>query len=294
MFSLRAETPIHVGIGQVGGSVDLPVARDGITQHPVVPGSGIKGAMRARFADEPDSFVNVIFGPDVENKAGAVLFGEARLLLLPIRSLNAACLWATCPLALERFQRDTDRALGSLLPLPDFHQREALESGKVLTLVDREKLFLEQWTYETTTLDQDDATALVNAFLSPLPNDAPVEARKKMLRERLVIMEDGEFQWFARNGLPVDAHNRLAPRTKESKALWYEETLPTDALLYTLLIRRHAAPTNGEDHVGDFIEKLAEIGYLQVGGNETVGQGWFRVTRFEMATTGGGGNGKQS
>lgn len=294
MFSLRAETPIHVGIGQVGGSVDLPVARDGITQHPVVPGSGIKGAMRARFADAPDPLVDVdeIFGPDVENgspKAGAVLFGEARLLLLPIRSLNAACLWATCPLALERFQRDTDRALGSPLLLPGFHQREALESGKVLTLVDREKLFLEQWTYETTTLDQD-----VDAFLDLLPNDAPVEARKKMLRERLVIMEDGEFQWFARNGLPVDAHNRLAPRTKESKALWYEETLPTDALLYMLLIRRHAAPTNGEDPVGDFVEKLAKIGYLQVGGNETVGQGWFRVTRFEMATTGGGGNGKQS
>ena len=90
---------------------------------------------------------------------------------------------------------------------------------------------------------------------------------------QLAIVSDGDFAWFARYGLPVQARNALDPDTKESKALWFEETLPPDTLMYALVSAR------GDDASG--IEQLTQVfgtpAYIQIGGNETVGQGWFRV-----------------
>jgi len=44
------------------------------------------------------------------DNAGALLVSDARLLLLPVRSLSSAYKWVTCPHLLERFSRDQQRA----------------------------------------------------------------------------------------------------------------------------------------------------------------------------------------
>ena len=63
------------------------------------------------------------------------------------------------------------------------------------------------------------------------------------------------------------ARNQLDSATKVSQNLWYEETLPPDTLMYLLL---------GERASGT-LETVPTFDYLQLGGNETVGQGWFAV-----------------
>lgn len=73
------------------------------------------------------------------------------------------------------------------------------------------------------------------------------------------------------SGCRICARNVLDVVTKESKNLWYEETLPTDSLFYTLLFLRK------DDALKDVNSLLDNLKYLQVGGNETVGQGWFAV-----------------
>ncbi len=48
MIRMIAETSIHPGSGRSSGFVDLPVARESITQYPVIVGSSLKGALRDR------------------------------------------------------------------------------------------------------------------------------------------------------------------------------------------------------------------------------------------------------
>jgi CRISPR-associated protein Cmr4 len=54
-------------------------------------------------------------------------------------------------------------------------------------------------------------------------------------------------------------------------ALWYEETIPQDSLFYSLILERKS------DAIGIIKQMLSDRSYLQVGGNETVGQGWFAM-----------------
>ena len=46
---LYATSPVHMGAGQAFGLIDNPIARERHSEHPVFPGSGLKGAIRHRF-----------------------------------------------------------------------------------------------------------------------------------------------------------------------------------------------------------------------------------------------------
>ena len=91
------------------------------------------------------------------------------------------------------------------------------------------------------------------------------------LNDQLIILNDDDFHWFASYGLQISARNVLDVKTKKSNNLWYEETLPVDSVCYSLLFLRK------DESLGDVGSLLVNIKYLQVGGNETVGQGWFAV-----------------
>ena len=92
MFGLLAETFLHPGSGQSDGAIDLKVAREAVTGYPYIPGSAVKGALRAAMCDggEQKTRVDAAFGQ--VDGAGSVLVSDARLLLLPVRSLTRAYL----------------------------------------------------------------------------------------------------------------------------------------------------------------------------------------------------------
>src|SRR5438132_7572207 len=99
MLYLYVETPLHAGVGSGLSSIDLPIQRERTTQYPMIQGSGIKGKLRAALEgnrDDPTSeamkMVDIVFGPPSTNgggsdHAGALIAGDARLLLFPVRSL---------------------------------------------------------------------------------------------------------------------------------------------------------------------------------------------------------------
>jgi len=115
ILALFAETFIHPGTGQSATAIDLPVAREAATDYPFIAGSSLKGALRDKArqmwlsSDDKDSKeVDDLFGK--QENAGNILVSDARLLLLPVRSLNSSYRWLTCPHLLERLHRDTKRA----------------------------------------------------------------------------------------------------------------------------------------------------------------------------------------
>jgi CRISPR-associated protein Cmr4 len=276
IVGMLAETSVHPGSGQSTGFVDLPVAREEATDYPVIVGSSLKGAFRERARErgwDDGNRAERVFGePD---RAGQVLVSDARLMLLPVRSLNDSYKWVTCPHLVERLVRDLRRA-GRLGRGFDPSTFEALKGADEFSALapDDGSLFLEERQFDRV----DDVPGVVHDLVEPLV--AHPETRNR-LEDRLVVLKDRDFAWFARFGLSVDARNVLDDETKESKNLWYEETLPADSLFYAVLAPRSG---NGDGVLDELDDLFAdENAYLQVGGNETIGQGWMALEWYQEA-----------
>lgn len=275
MLGLLAETPIHPGTGRSMGVVDLPVAREAATDYPVVVGSSLKGALRDKAVTVQKVDVNQVFGKaddrDGPGRAGDLLVSDGRLLLLPVRSLTGSYRWVTCPHIIERYRRDLARTgLEPLPDIPDVAEGSALAEGDS----GNAGIFLEERQFLTTsTMPEGLVEALAPVILH--------EQTRGRLASQIVVLHDEDFAWFVRYGLAIQARNVLEDGTKKSKNLWYEETLPPDTVMYSLVLGRSD-------------EALAALGtlfpegdpYLQAGGNETVGHGWFAVS-LRRARNGG-------
>ncbi len=269
LYGLLAETSIHPGAGQSSGFVDLPVAREAATDYPVIVGSSMKGALlgvaRDRGWSENDR--NEIFGK--HDNAGALLVSDARLLLLPVRSLTSHFMWVTCPHLIERFKRDGRRLQPPVkdVPISGLETLGGDETNQPSYLGgDVGDLFLEERQFARSGGLPDGLTTI----LKPLVRHSETADR---LDKQLVVLSDVSFAWFARYGLAINARNKLDKDKKTSDNLWYEETLPPDSLFYLLLAERSVGAL--EKTKGLFTNKP----YLQAGGNETVGHGWFAVSK---------------
>ncbi|MGX7950713.1 type III-B CRISPR module RAMP protein Cmr4 [Oleidesulfovibrio alaskensis] len=278
IVGLLAETALHPGAGQSRGVIDLPVAREHVTHYPVVFGSSIKGAFRYKMlTDSGDAeVVNAIFGKEDagDTTAGGVLFSDARLLLLPVRSLSGTYVWLTCPHILERFVRDATRAGVSVSIDIDANTPA---DGFIMTRSQTAKVYVEERYFERMPVNAVAFDSLIS-ILKGLISDSRVQQR---LESQVGIVSDADFAWFAKYGLQVVTRNVLKSEmgSKSSSNLWCEEYLPQDTLLYSMFMLRNVA---ADEAYGTLLDTLAEKSYVQIGGNETIGQGWCNITRFQM------------
>lgn len=287
---LHALTPLHPGSGQSTGIVDLPVQREVHTQFPMVAASGVKGSLRdlaetrARAGEVgwTRDVVETVFGPETANAsegAGALSVTDLRILAFPVRSLQAVFVWVTCPLVLRRLQRDLNLAGKAC---PDLAVAGPSDEEVVIAGEYRPPLLLEERALQVRKPDK---AAL--AAMDLVAELAPADLRDD-LRSKLAIVSDQVFTYFVRHCTQVSARIALNERkttTGDGGNLWYEETLPPETILYGLLVcsapriqrdgwkRGRSAGAVAECVAGLFAERP----YIQIGGNETVGQGWCRV-----------------
>lgn len=258
VLGLLAETSIHPGTGRGLGVVDLPAAREAVTDYPVLVGSSLKGALldKARTTEAVDAKAR--FGS--QERAGDLLVSDARLLLLPVRSLTGSYRWATCRHLIERYRRDLRRAGLDAPPAA-----AAVEQGSVTAKGDGH-LYLEERQFSISDKPPSQLAGSIARLL--LHQEA-----QNRLPNQIAVLHDDDFAWFARYGLAVQARNDLDDKTKQSKNLWYEETLPPDTVMYAVVMGRN-------DDAIDALNLLFpdRDPYLQAGGNETIGHGWFAVT----------------
>lgn len=275
ILGLMAETPIHAGASSANHVIDLPIMREHSTGWPVVFGSAVKGALRAKAENlkVDDELLRTLFGPDTQNAsdhAGSLLIGDARLLLLPVRSLTTQFRYVTSPNLLRRWLRDQERAGVAVakLELPEIKANEALVAEQ------SKDLFLEEFVYQCKTIDLE---GLVASF-------ATLASREEVeIREKLTIVSDDQFALLCQGAIPVNAHIAINNDTKTVKqgALWYEESLPAETLLYSVIgsqnSRNSKLPKPASSLLEDFKNELLATPYLQLGGNETTGMGWCKV-----------------
>ena len=273
LIGALAETPVHPGTGQSGGTIDLPVAREGGTNYPFIPGSSSKGSTKQRTGGDPEFF-------GTPAKQGSMMFGDFRLLLLPLRSSDGAYKWATCPHLLERLRRDLDYAGYTwTVPRPD-----NLAEGEIFaSSANQATLLLEEMAFGVKAPPD---PAIPAALARLLPEAEAYQATRERVPRQLLIMSDDDFGWFARFGLPVHAHNVLDKDTKTSTNLWYEESLPADTLLYSVVAPRTAAcgpNTDAAKALDKVLAKLRDDPWIQFGGNETTGHGVCRLSIVDAA-----------
>ncbi len=231
MLGLHAQTSLHAGTGQNTGVIDLPIQREGHSHWPCIFGSAVKGALRTRATEMANkASVNAVFGPDTSSGneyAGAIAVSDARLLLMPVRSLTSQFKWVTCPYALSRYQTDAKRMQ---CPVVGLKANYKIKDGEAwVPQGSHEKdLFLEEYRFITQSHDLDSLIAVLAKLMHDL------EKATQALQEQLVIVSDNYFAHLASHATLVNAHIAIDSDTKIVKdgSLWYEETLPPETLLY--------------------------------------------------------------
>src|SRR5690606_19988598 len=155
-----------------------------------------------------------------QESAGALIVSDARLLLLPVRSMTSAYCWVTCPHLIERALRDHRRAAAQ----PERLSGAAMKSVRAVARntylgADTGSLYLEERQFEHAGELPAGLVELVGALM-------PHDDTRGRLTGQLHVLHDDDFVWFARHGLAIAARNQLDKENKTSKNLWYEETLP--------------------------------------------------------------------
>ncbi len=279
LYHLYTLTALHVGIGQGSGIIDLPIAREKATYLPVVPGSAIKGVLREE--QRPPALSNedwlALFGPETtagnDLHAGALVIGDARLLCLPVRSLRGTFAYATCPLVLWRYARD----LGAGHPaIPTLAAEAAvLTTGSVLVDANAPNVYLEDLDMAASVKSETDAWA--DAIASRIfPNDLDWQT---LFRQRFLILTDENFDFLAETATEVRARVRLkeGTRTVAKGALWYEENLPAESILWGVVACDRSFRASLTRSANELLRLLLADQELQIGGKATVGRGRCRL-----------------
>jgi len=254
--------------------------------------------------DKLTECTNLVFGPEPAERpheyAGALTFTDARILLFPVRTLKGIFAWITCPMVLRRLERDSnyinDQQLLKLNNIPINLNALISTSEKVIlpqesTINIDEKVILEEFSFE---IEKDmekrqEASKLAKVFSSKLfPKNNTYKFWEDKMSKDIIILPDNDFKDFVKISTEIIARTRIDPEkgTVVKGALWYEEHLPPETVMYTLILASH--PRVGEDNKGElksandaikFFKTLVkeEPFYIRIGGDETVGKGIVRV-----------------
>jgi CRISPR-associated protein Cmr4 len=323
LFFIIAETPLHPGSGgEVTGLVDLPIQRERYTNFPKIEASGLKGCIREAFRDlnreitingqkiklkdeitykegdkeKKTDYISLIFGPEdtEEAHAGAIAFTDARILLFPVKSLKGVFTWITCPMVLERFKEDLRLTGENFNYMPPEEIKEGncwISDGSTIFIDDQ--IVLEEYTFKAEKKNEvkEIAKFFAQKIFPQQENDTYKFWREKLEKD-LVILSDDDFEQFVTSSTEVITRTRIddVTGTVKSGALWTEEYLPQDTILYSIAMASPLRVENDDakgiykantlDEEAAKVLQFFELGIpdvIQIGGNQTIGKGIVRI-----------------
>ena len=271
----HALSPLHAGTGQGMGSVELPIAREKGTHIPILPGSSIKGVLRSVASGEDKTLA---FGPETDGAdefAGAICFGDARLVLLPMRSVAGVFAWVTSPYLLRRAARDFT-LIGKNLNVPAIASDSACLAGSGVKANNRVVLEDLDFTPENDSVDAI-AIDLGNVLFQETSD-------REFLKTNLCIVSDTVMGLLLETGTELRTRIRINSETKvvADGQLWDEEFLPVESILIAPVLcegaRKRGANKSANDMAVYLKGHLKHNGVLQFGGNASVGSGLCKIS----------------
>ena len=301
-------SPVHMGAGSAVGAIDNPIQREVHTQHPLIAGSGLKGAARHHFnrswAEQGDLVIRV-FGPDrdASDHAGAIAFGDAQLVAFPVRSLRNTYVYATCPTALARLKRLAGGAAPWLMPAAPSAPSVKDDLVALMThtgdgsAASQGRLVLEAFDFAA---QESAGLRTVADWLSThaLPAGDEYQYFRQKIAADLVLLSDTEFSHFVRHATVVEAHVAINNETGTADAgkLFYTENLPPETLLAGLVLasverqsKKHqrSQPLDAQAVLNSVLSGHGGAAglagsVLQVGGDATTGRGLVSIHAVAM------------
>lgn len=275
------ETSVHAGSGSDLGIIDLPIQREKHTFYPKFESSGIKGMMRQYFRSVFDlASLEKYFGPEPdtsESTASCIGFIDGRILLFPVKSVKGVFAYVTCPDVLQRFQRDM-----LIADFSEFSDLDKIKVGGICQdsglLAEKNTVILEEYAFEDCAVSVE-LTSFAEKLAKSLSGNINKYWADKIKHDVFVISND-DFSDFVNLYCEVNARIKINPDTGTvaKGALWYEEFLPTDTLMYSILM---TSPSFGKDKetgtevMNNIITKFPEM--VQMGGDATIGKGLVRL-----------------
>ena len=278
---MYAVTPCHAGSGSALGVVDLPIQRERHTNWPMIQASGVKGAFRANFdrfkndcADtkQIEQLTEKIFGTDKGGNdnggfAGSSSFGDARILAYPMRSNIAPFVWITCPAVLKRFAKDLAIAEKETFDASKFVLSDSNSAVWLNGNISESDILLEDFEVKTEIKKIDEFSRIAEYFKEA---------------ERLLLVSDEVFNYGVTDCTQIMAQIKINPATGTTSAgsLRYQEELPGDTIMYTVVIwgdSKFSEELKAEN-IKSFITKQVISTHIQIAGDETCGRGIFQLS----------------
>ena len=152
-------------------------------------------------------------------------------------------------------------------------------SGNCANVIDGKNIILEEYTLSKNE-SQNDISNLVKHIRSALPSTDTYQYWREKLETNLIILSDDDFRDFVKSSTEVQARIRIDSETKtvSQGALFYQENLPSDTLMYCVLATSDSFNKAYDKRADELFTTL--IGKLngatvQLGGNESIGKGIF-------------------
>ncbi|ACB39506.1 CRISPR-associated RAMP protein, Cmr4 family [Pyrobaculum neutrophilum V24Sta] len=287
---LQAVTPLHAGVGRSEAAhVDLLVQRDEFGL-PAIWASSLKGALKSHAKMKKDPLVHCVFGRDAVGQApegisGVTLF-DARLLLIPARSLRGVWIYVTTPHMLRAFIV----YLESLVPLGVEGAKTLLDVAKKALDISRDAPVVSSqsylWDGSLVINELAIKQAKVNGDLAKFTEQ--LAKHLSLPKTDLAVVGDDIAKTLVDRSMLIQYRVRLTERkTVAEGALWSEEYLPQFSVLHSAVVCRAAKCREGNEErqlkAEEVCVKFRELaagggrGYVWVGGKETIGRGLVEV-----------------
>ncbi|MBK8563984.1 MAG: type III-B CRISPR module RAMP protein Cmr4 [Saprospiraceae bacterium] len=315
---LLCETPLHAGSGDDLGMVDLPIQRERHTSFPKIEGSSLKGALREAFEtkvnskafnnwDDDDVKIHRFFGyddgslksggeespkrkleamfKDASEYSGCLAFTDARILLFPVKSMKGVFVWITCQQVLNKFASDLgiagctafSKLNAAIAATKDLTNGGCLVSD--ISVCINKNVVLEEYAFAATA--KNELKELATELADNIFSDNSLSYWCGLLKTNLVVLSDDDFRDFVNQSTEVITRTKINNETGtvQDGALFTEEYLPTDSVMYSLVMASKEygkkATATDEDAMSFFSDNRPPI--FQLGGNATIGKGLLRT-----------------
>lgn len=277
LLKAKCITNLHIGTsGNAYGDIKSEVEKDCVLETPIMPSSGIKGALRDFWrANGTTETSTTIFGSDAEeenqNKKGCCKFVSGQLLFRPMRVSKgdyAYCL-ATTPELLQMFINTVD----------SFQIKLNLQSAKGTEDLERALMEIRKELNESNGQLVSGIVNKDNHCITEIEGYDVKETQNKEnnLYKLLLEISDGipvvimRTEFFRIIDLPIIARNYL--KDGKSINLWYEEFVPHQSYFYFPMLWE-------KEETEVFSHFLQEISKQPIafGGNNSVGYGYCTIS----------------
>ncbi len=277
MLFLKVLTPLHAGSGTDLRAVDLPIQREVHTGFPKVEASTLKGCLRDSFERKKNETLSAtIFGQkgDAEISSAAIAVTDARLLFFPVRSAKGVYALVTCPMVLGRFQKDIELAgIKQRIDVPAINAPALASKDSILILKsvkDQHMILLDEYRYNLN------ANPSFGDFCKNLKN---MIGLTDTIMERAVLIPDDDFRDFVTHATSIVTRIRVGTKgVVENQALFTEEYLPEESILYSLIMmsdsKLSSNSAGAKELMGIFSKFLSDSKTFQIGADETLGKGF--------------------